>query len=317
MRVSIETIAEKLLCHKEFKIVYHIRPDGDCIGSAYALALALRARGARCRVVGRDPVPQIHRYLTDRVPNDEVSDPVWVAIDAVSPARTGNFSDVHYTFCLDHHNGNSIEADYKYVEEDCGACSEIVFKVIRAIGVEITKEIADLLYTAIITDTMSFRTTDTKPQTFEVAAELARCGADVFGIGRLNTFIKSPERMAVEDILRSTFHYTCGGKAVTAILMLRDLETAGILDSELEGINSLVEQVASVRVGATLRELPDGTTRCSMRSNGDISVNDICALHGGGGHYHAAVCEFPCSPTEAREIIEETVREYLAARGIA
>jgi phosphoesterase RecJ-like protein len=95
------------------------------------------------------------------------------------------------------------------------------------------------------------------------------------------------------------------------MITLADLKTAGILDSELEGINSFVEQIAGVRIGVTIRELPDGRTRCSMRTNGDIFANAICAVHGGGGHLHAACCELDTDPIQARTIIEETCRKFI------
>lgn len=311
MNVSIQTMAEKIRDFEEFVIVYHIRPDGDCIGSAFALALALKSIDAKCRVAGRDEIPPVHRFMTDRVVQDELSNPVYFAVDSVSPARTGNFQDCHYTFCVDHHNDNSIDADYKYVEEDCGACSEIVFKLIKAMGVDITKEIADFLYTALVTDTMCFRTSDTDIQTFEIAAELAKAGADIFAIARRNMFVKSKQRLRLEEILRSSFHYTCDDRILTGMITLKDLEEADILDSQLEGINSMVEQVEGVRIGATIRELPDGRIRCSLRTNGNIGANEICAVHGGGGHYHAACCELDTDMLTARGIIEETCKKFL------
>ena len=147
------------------------------------------------------------------------------------------------------------------METDCGACSEIIYKIIKEMGAIVTKDIADLLYTDIVTDTLCFRTTDTRVQTFETAAELCRARADVYRIGRINTFIKSAGRMKIERILRDSFHYTCDGQIVTGIIMLKDLETAGVLDSDIEGINSLVEQIEGVRIGVTIRELPDGRMR--------------------------------------------------------
>ena len=311
MDVSIREMAEKLKYYREFRIVYHIRPDGDCIGSSFALALALKSIGAKCEVVGRDEVPRVHRLLTDRIAPDELADPVYIAVDAVSPERTGNYQKEHFTFCIDHHRDNSIEADYKYVEPDCGACSEIILKLIRAMEIPVTKEIADLLYTALVTDTMCFRTSDTSIQSFETAAELARCGADIYQIGRRNMFVKSPGRLKIEQTLRDSFHFTCENRILTGIITLEDLKRADILDSDLEGINSLVEQIEGVRIGVTVRELPDGRSRCSMRTNGEISANTICAVHGGGGHFHAACCELKEPPAEARKIMEETCRGFL------
>lgn len=311
MNVSIERMAEALRQYPEIRIVYHIRPDGDCIGSAFALALALRSLGIRCDVTGRDVVPRIHRRMTDAVPMDVLHDPVYLAVDCAAPARTGTYQDMHYTFCIDHHRNNSINADYQYVEPDCGACSEIILKIIKAMGAAVTREIADLLYTALVTDTMCFRTSDTSRQSFETAAELAGYGADIFGIGRRNMFIKSPQRLKIEQILTDSFHFLCGGRIVTGVIMLDDLKAADIPDSELEGINSHAERIEGVRIAVTIRELPDGRTRCSVRTDGNIAANEICAVHGGGGHFHAACCELDTDPMHAREIMEKTCCEFL------
>ena len=93
MIVTLNEMAKKLCLYDEYIIVYHIRPDGDCIGSSFALALGLQSLGKKCTVTGRDPVPHIHRFMTDEVPQDDVTEPVYISVDAVSPMRTGNYSD--------------------------------------------------------------------------------------------------------------------------------------------------------------------------------------------------------------------------------
>ena len=314
MLVSIKEMAEKLLSYDEYIIVYHIRPDGDCIGSSFALALGLQSLGKKCTVAGRDPVPQIHRFMTDEVSQDKLIKPVYISVDSVSSMRTGNYADKHFTFCIDHHRNNSIEADYKYVEEDCGACSEIIFKLLNEMNVTITKQIADLLYTALVTDTRCFQTSDTSVQSFETAAALKQLGADTFNISKRNIFVKSKGRRMIEDVLRESLHFSCDGRLITGIITLDDLKTADIADSELEGINSYIEQYEEMMIGVTVRELPDGRSRCSVRTSGEISADEICAVHGGGGHYHAAVCEMPSTPSDARVIMEETCKQFLKGR---
>ena len=314
MVITLQEMAGKMREYDEFMIVYHIRPDGDCIGSSYALALALQSIGKRCAVVGRDPVPKIHRVMTDAVRQDQLDAPVWVAVDASAPQRTGTYADKHFTFCLDHHRGNSIDADHKYVEEDCGACSEVIYKLLCEMQISITPQIADLLYTALVTDTRCFQTSDTSAQSFETAAALSRLGADTYGIARRNIFVKPRGRLVVEDLLRESLHFTCDGRIITGIITLEDLKTAGIEDSELEGINAYVEQFEEMRIGVTVRELPDGRSRCSTRTSGSLYANEICALHGGGGHSHAACCDLDAPPLEARAIMEETCRRYLMER---
>ena len=311
MNLSIGEMAEKLKEYQEFRIIYHIRPDGDCMGSAYALALALKALGAKCEVAGQDPVPGLHREMTEKVEMDVLGDPVYVSVDTATPARAGKYSGEHFTFCIDHHRDNSVQADYKYVEEDCGACAEIILKLIKAMGVSVTKEMADFPYTALVMDTMCFRTTATSVQSFETAAELKRLGADVYRIGRRTMYIKTPQRIQIEQRLRDSFHYASDGKLITGVLTLKDLQEVGILDSELEGINSLAEQVMGLKIGVTVRELPDGRSRCSVRTSEEVDASEICRLLGGGGHKHAACCELDCSPEKARKVMEEHCRKFL------
>lgn len=311
MLITITEMADKLRTYDEFAIVYHIRPDGDCIGSSFALALGLQSIGKRCHVIGRDPVPQIHQHMTNAVPQDELTSPVYFSVDAISPQRTGNFADKHFTFCIDHHRNNSIDADYKYVEEDCGACSEIIFKLLNEMNIPITKQIADLLYTALVTDTRCFQTSDTSVQSFETAAALLKLGADAYEISKRNILVKSKGRRMIEDYLKDSLHFSCDDRLITGIITLDNLRTANIADSELEGINSYVEQYEEMLIGVTVRELPDGRSRCSTRTSGRISANDICVEHGGGGHFHAAVCELDEPPEAARAIMEETCSKYL------
>lgn len=311
MNTSLEQMASEMKKHKEFIFVYHVRPDGDCIGSSYALALAMKSLGAACRVEGTDEIPPGHLYMTDKVSMDEVKKPVYFSVDSATPERTGSYSGVHYTFCIDHHCNNSVDADFKYVEEGSGACGEVAFKLIKALGVEITPQIADFLYLALVMDTMCFRTSSTSVQSFSTAAELAKLGADIYGIGHRHVYIKKPGRVKIERVLQNSYHFTCDNQIVTGIITQNDLKEAEILDSELEGINSLVEQIEGMKIGITIRELADGSSRCSTRSCGSIPANLICETHGGGGHMHAACCVLPYPPDKARNIMEETAREFL------
>ena len=171
--VSLEEMAVLLKKMDNYRIIYHIRPDGDCIGSAYALALSFHSIGKKCMVTGEYPVPDAHITITSKFLSDDIDNPVNIAIDSGSPDRLGIFENEQYTFCIDHHLDNSVIADYKYIEEDAGACSEIILKLIKLMGVTVTKDIADLLYMALVTDTMCFRTYDTTQQSFLTAAELA------------------------------------------------------------------------------------------------------------------------------------------------
>ena len=111
-----------------FVIVYHINPDGDCIGSAFGLALILRALGAKCRVIGRDPVPAQFRCMTDCIPADDLPEDVqYIGVDCKDCARTGtDFLTLPYRFWIDHHGSPLENAACEFVRPECSACSELV-----------------------------------------------------------------------------------------------------------------------------------------------------------------------------------------------
>lgn len=312
MDLTAKQMAEEIKKYDQFVVVYHIRPDGDCIGSSYALGLALQALGKKCVVKGQDDVPPDHHFMTDQVTWDEVTDPVWISVDTATQERTGTFSDRHYKFCIDHHRNNNVDAEFKYIEEDCGACAEIIFKVIKAFGIKITKQIADFLYTGLVMDTMCFRTTDTNAQSFMTAAELAELGADIYGLGRRHMFTKKPGRIKIEKYLQDSLHFINDGQIVTGVITQEELKKAGILLTELESINSFVEQIEGVKIGITIRELENGTSRCSVRTTGTLAADLMCKVYGGGGHLNAAGCVLDCPPEEARKKLEETAAKLLS-----
>ena len=115
----------------------------------------------------------------------------------------------------------------------------------------------------------------------------------------------------IEKALDNSLHVSCGERLFTGMILCSDLEAAGIADSALEGINAYIEQYEEMRIGVTLRELPDGRTRCSVHTKGEISAHEICQRFGGGGHLHASGCELDAPPAQAREIVEAVCREYL------
>ena len=254
--VTIQELSELLKKYDGYRIIYHVRPDGDCIGSAYALALALKKKKKKCEVTGEYPVTNSYKYLVNCFKNDKVEHPINIAVDSAAPDRLGIYQNESFTFCIDHHNGNSVKAEYKYVEIDCGACSEIILKLIKAMGTEITKEMANLMYLALVTDTMSFRTYDVSKQSFETAAELAGYGADICEIGRKHMFLKTPERVKIENTLKNSFHFTCNNRMLTGIITLQDLDDANIL------VCTDLDEIFEPGWGQILRD--NWTEQCTM-----------------------------------------------------
>lgn len=179
MEITRAEMAEKLKHIRQARIYFHKKPDGDAVGAAYGLALGLQAHGIPCELRCSDPVPAAYRWMTDQVPTCALEQPTEIAVDTAAPGRLGRYKDQPIDLCIDHHEGNTIQAAYKYVVPEASSCSELVFWLLRDMGTVITPEIASLLYTGLVTDTSAFRSRSTNAASLKAAAELASCGAPV------------------------------------------------------------------------------------------------------------------------------------------
>ncbi len=303
MNISINEMSSELKKHDEYRIFYHKDPDGDAIGSAYALALALQLCGKKCEILANDNVPKIYRYLTDRFVQDKVKEPVCIAVDSANKCRLGDYSTENILISIDHHNPNTINAKYSCTDPQAAACCEIIFSVIQGLDVHITPLIADFLYTGIATDTYCFRSYVISQKTFEICAKLASLGANIVGISRRHFMTKTHERMLIERYFLESFKYFHDGRILCGTITLEDMKKANIEKSELEGLNSVTERVSGVLIGVTIRECPGGRCRISVHTNDGINASDICARLGGGGHADAAGCEIAGTPQKACEDI--------------
>ena len=183
----------------------------------------------------------------------------------------------------------------------------------------VTKQIADLLYTAVITDTNCFRTPSTNRETFLAAARLVQCGADSYGTARRYALVKSEARLAVEQRIFRKARFLCGGKLVSSTLMLEYLAAAGIpsqKDSALENINGVLEVMENVLVTVLVREYPqdnpEGRSRFSIKTAMPaLSARAVAEALGGGGHLQAAGGFIRTDPDAARAEAERLCAEML------
>ena len=305
MMITLKQMARELGKNDSYRIFFHKKPDGDAVGSAYALALGLRSIGCRCAISCSDPVPNQYHDLTAHIKDDDLPEGFkTIAVDCADPKRLGAYSDEKIDFCIDHHEKNGFADALQYIEEDSSSCAQIILKLLEEIGIAVTKEIADLLFTGLVTDTACFRSMSTDAASFRTAAKLAALGADVTGIARRLCLMKSPQRIKIEQILINSYHYTCDGKVLGSMFTYDEMMKAGIQDSELEGLNSIVEQVDGVDIGIVVREIKPGQCRVSIRTSAKYNAADLCAAFGGGGHPHAAGCNIAEKPQNVLKMVE-------------
>lgn len=290
---DLRTVADILKAQNNIEILTHHYPDGDTLGSAYALCLALQSMGKNARVVTSGIVAHKYDYLKDSMQMQTFEREFVVSVDVAAPSllgdNQGEYEEI-IDLCIDHHGTNSMQAKDIYVESDSSAAAEIVYNLILELCVKITPEIANCIYTGVSTDTGCFRYTNTTPRTHKIAAELMEFGADWQNINAKMFEIKSREQLRLERMVYRTLDYFCEGKVALIYTTMDMLADAGIRDDEVEGLASIPKCIEGVLLGITMREKEDGSFKISVRSNEGANAAEFCGLFGGGGHPAAAGC---------------------------
>ena len=261
-------------------ILTHSHPDGDTLGSAFALKYALEALGKSANVRCNDTIAKKFDYL-GKVCEDECAFDTLVAVDVADTKLLGKdfeekFAD-RIELCIDHHGSNRLFAERTLLEANAAAACEIILEVIHALGVKPTKQIADCIYTGISTDTGCFRYSNVTPRTMRMAAEMIECGADNVTINTVMFETKTRTYVALEKLAVGGMKMFLDGKCALITVTQEMYRQSGSDESEVDAIASLPRQIEGVLVGVTMRERKDGSYKISMRSNRPINVSEICA----------------------------------------
>ncbi len=288
---KLSECAELLKSLDNIEIFTHIHPDGDALGSSYALSYALKKLGKKVRVVCLDTLPEVFSYIC--VPQeDDFECRYTVTVDVADRSLLGDFpQDRAIDLAIDHHKNNKVGAKELYCDMTRAACGEIVFEIIRYLGVELDRYLAECLYTAIATDTGCFKFSNTDSRTFEIASQLCRHTPNGnFGYLNVPLFTtKSKKSMMLESQVIAGLKYHFDGRVALAFITAELLKKAGVSDSETGGIEQLAKIPEGVVLGVTFKERVGGY-KVSMRSSDEVDCSKICEHFGGGGHHSASGC---------------------------
>ena len=324
---DIDAVVEALRAGDRFVVTSHDNPDGDALGSLLAMHLALVSLGKDSVMVlgGEQPLPgefgflRLEEQALLRAAPDDVSDRVLVAVDCaqesriVEPTLLGSSTT---TLNIDHHHDNTRFGDVDLVVEDASSTAEVLADVFDGLGVTRTPEIAEALYTAVVTDTGRFQYSNTSPKALRLAADLVEDGADV---GKVFVEVyESTPFPKLRLLARALEHATelAGGRVVVSELRREDFEAAGADEPYSEGVIDHLRAVDGAELVALVRELPEGAParrKGSLRSHPDgVDVSVIARSFGGGGHRRAA--GFSTDLT-MDEITQHIVDAFTAADG--
>lgn len=315
--MMLESAAKTLLSKDKILILTHRSPDGDTIGSGYALAMALRKLGKSVKVDCTDPFPEKYSYFIDKLEKLEFDEEFVVSVDIADTKLLGeklsDYAD-KIDLCIDHHGSNTKYAKEYYVEASAAAAAQVIAKLIRLMNVEFDKDIANAIYTGITTDTGCFRYTNVTAETHRIAADMIDCGAESGMINRLMFETKSRSRLEIERRVMDSIQFYLDGRCAIAYATIDMMKESGAVDSDMEGVSSLPRQIEGVMAGITLREKNNGKFKVSVRTTDELDASAICANFGGGGHKAAAGCMITGTLNEAIEQIIEVVRQALEGK---
>ena len=304
--LTIPETAALLREAEDILIITHIRPDGDAAGSACALCLGLRALG-KTAFLAENP-PSMRRYDGLMTPYFAPPDFVPGFIAAVDVASAGQYPPgrealaARTDLAVDHHGTNSGYAAGTLLDDRAAAAGELVFLVLRELGVTITAGMAEALYTALATDTNGFRTAGTTGRTLAIAAELHDAGFDAFGLTRRLFETKTAARLRLESYLFGSMRFPAEGVCVMT-LPLEVIAACGADEDDMDKLSVVTMTPEGTRTGLLLRQLPSGDWKISLRTDGSVHAGRVLRAVGGGGHPDAGGTVMAGDPAEMEAAI--------------
>lgn len=314
MIIDLIAAVEFLKNNDEYLILTHAHPDGDTLGCGFALCEALTSLGKKAVVRCGDRVPEKYAYMGSVCESDVEFSKI-IAVDVADAKLLGRDFEARFggnvDLCIDHHGSNRLYAERTLLDPTAAAACEVILEVIRALGAEVTKTIADNIFTGLSTDSGCFRYSNVTPRTLRMAADMIEAGAEYSRINTLMFETKTRTYVALERLALESMRMYLDEKCAFITITQDMFRQSGSDESEVDAIAAIPRQIEGVLVGVTMREKTDGTFKVSMRSHEGVDVSEICSMMGGGGHPRAAGCTLECDVESARNRVVECISEYI------
>lgn len=301
-------------------VTFHLSPDGDALGSSLALMQSLKKLGKDCYIISKEKIPEVYNFLPYA---DEINMSIGEVLDetdCVIVLDCGNLERIagdlklkskHYVLInMDHHLSNDLYGDLNFVDTNAAAVGEIIYQIIRLMGIVMDKDMATCMYTSLVTDTGGFKYSNTTSVTHTIAGDLINIGIDFSDIHRIIFENKKYERVKLYAKAIDTINLMFDNKLCVMEVTKKMLNEVGVEPSDTSDIVSIGMGIDVVEVCALLKE-SDGGIKVSLRSKKDLDVRKIAESFGGGGHTKAAGLFLKTSLDEAKNIIIKAVEKEL------
>jgi phosphoesterase RecJ-like protein len=320
---AVKRVANALQAASSWLIVTHERPDGDALGSAFAMAHILEALGKSWTFLVAEELPSRFHFLPWRTRARQITSAdagCFSHIVAVDCADERRFAQVSAAFAegaqvvnVDHHQTNPRYGFATYVDPEAAATCELIYHIAQQFQVPMHTDLAVCLYTGILTDTGGFCYPSTTSSVHQIAAQLIACGVRPYDVAEATLESRSRAQMTLLQMALKNLSISADGRYAFIFVDRQMLSAAGANEDDVEGLVEFARSVDTVEIGVLLRERVDGTVKASLRSKRHVDVAQIAALFDGGGHARAAGCELSGPMEAARSRVEVAVKAALEA----
>ena len=320
MQIDIARAAQLLRDCRAACILMHKRPDGDTLGSGFALAHALKSLDKEVVLLCQDPMHTMFDFMREgidmlasgaEIPKDSLVVSVDVAVVHLLGEELQAQLGQRIDLCIDHHPSNNFYAAETLLDEKAAACAEIISDVIDALGVAMTRQMAACLYAGISTDTGCFRYANTTARSHSYAARYIDLGVETGPLDRAFFETKSRAYLEMERLAFRELKYYCDGRVALVAVTQKMFRQSGSNEDEYVQLIARTRQIEGVLVGVAIRERSDGSHKVSLRSHAPVNVSAIATKMGGGGHVRAAACEINLPLEETIAMLIKHIEEEL------
>ena len=316
--MTIKEVSSFLKQHDNINILTHKNPDGDTLGSGFALVNFLRKMGKKANVLNTDPFPERYSFLYEGYSPMDFKEECVIAVDVADVQLLGHNLEEYaqegkIDLCIDHHISNTSYAKQNFVDAGASATCEAMYMIMDEMGTGINDIIAKCLYTGIATDTGCFKYQNTTPRTHIIASELMKYDIDFARVNRQMFDLKSKGRIMVEQVVTSNMEFFCDDRCSMIVITTDLINSSGIESSEFEGLTSITLQVEGVQIGLLVKQRDEDRFKISVRTTDEIDACAFCNQFGGGGHVRAAGCEIKGTLDEVKSKLINAVKGVLKA----
>lgn len=331
VREAISTVPDEvvaaLAAARRPIMISHVVPDADALGSSLAMALAFTRDSCQPKVSLPDgSLSQKLAFLADlagvplALAEDFAGADLFVTLDTAKLDRCNIVKEFKQTdwpvgrtlLNIDHHVGNTRYGSINWIEDHASSTCELVHRVLRASGRPITPTIASLIYAGIQTDTLGFSLPSTTPSSMRAAADLIEFGADVGELGERLCRSQRKSEFDLHRVIYANTRVVGNGEVAYSSASYDEIHDAGCTAADIDDQINIPRSLDGVRLAMLFTEGRKGKTRINFRSSGAVTVTELAAEFGGGGHSQAAGAVLDCGLTEAVQKVVPRAAEYVS-----